>query len=117
MASVKLVELSHPLTVAAGPAAVLNKARGCLLVSIETDDGVVGWGEAVGFAGIRELIENAFAPRLIGRDPLEVQRTWREAWMEPYHSALAVSGVDVALHDLWGKVLGVPIHQLYGGAH
>jgi D-galactarolactone cycloisomerase len=115
--SVEIVELSHPLARAAGPAAVLNNARGCLLVSIHTDDGVVGWGEAVPFAGIRELILNAFAPRLIGKDPVEIQRTWRDPWMVPYQSALAVSAIDVALHDLWGKAIGVPVHQLYGGAY
>jgi D-galactarolactone cycloisomerase len=85
-------------------------------VAIHTDDGVIGWGEAVAFPGIRELIEQGLAPRLIGRDPVELQRTWRNAWMVPYESALGVSGVDVALHDLWGKAVGLPIHQLYGGA-
>jgi D-galactarolactone cycloisomerase len=114
--SVETIEVRHPLTVPAGPAAVLNEQRGCLLVGIHTDDGTTGWGEAVPFPGIRELIADGLAPRLIGRNPVEIQRTWRNPWMVPYQSALAVSAVDVALHDLWGKAIGVPIHQLYGGA-
>lgn len=114
--SVETIELRHPLTVPAGPASVLNESRGCLLVAIHADDGTTGWGEAVGFPGVRDLIEHGLAPRLIGKDPVEVQRTWRNPWMVPYESALAVSGVDVAIHDLWGKAVGLPIHQLYGGA-
>ena len=78
--------------------------------------GLYGWGEAVAFPGVRESILEGFAPRLIGRDPLEVQRTWRNPWLAPYENGYAVGAVDVALHDLWGKALGVPVHQLYGGA-
>src|SRR4029077_3656981 len=114
--SVDVVEIRHPLTKRAGPAAVLNDSRGCLLVSIGTSDGVLGVGEGIPFAGVRDHIENAFAPRLIGKDPLEIQRTWKNPWLAPYQSALAVSAIDVALHDLWGKALGVPVHRLYGGA-
>ena len=114
--SVEAIELRHPLTVPAGPAAVLNESRGCLLVAVHTDDGTTGWGETAPFAGVRELILEAFAPRLVGRNPVEIQRTWRNSWLIPYQSALAVSAVDVALHDLWGKAIGVPVHQLYGGA-
>src|SRR5262249_36740200 len=91
----------RPPTQKDGAAAVLNDSRGCLIVSIGTSDGVVGIGEGIPFAGVRDHIENAFAPRLIGKDPLEVQRTWKNPWLAPYQSALAVSAVDVALHDLW----------------
>jgi D-galactarolactone cycloisomerase len=114
--SVETIELRHPITIPAGPAAVLNESRGCLLVAIHADDGTIGWGEAAPFPGIRELILQGLAPRLIGKDPAEIQRTWRNKWMVPYESALAVSAVDVALHDLWGKAVGLPVHQLYGGA-
>ncbi len=114
--SVETIQLRHPITIPAGPAAVLNESRGCLLVAIHADDGTTGWGEAVAFPGIRELIVDGLAPRLIGKNPTEIQRTWRNQWMIPYESSLAVSAVDVALHDLWGKAVGLPIHQLYGGA-
>jgi D-galactarolactone cycloisomerase len=115
--SVETIELSHVKSRASGPAAVLTASRGCLLVAIHTDEGLTGWGEAIGFPGIRGLILDGFAPRLVGQDPREIRRTWRDPWMIPYESALGVSGVDVALHDLQGKALGVPIHQLYGGAY
>jgi D-galactarolactone cycloisomerase len=114
--TVETIHLLHPLTRATGPASVLNETRECLLVKIGTDEGLYGWGEAVAFPGVRESILEGFAPRLIGRDPLEVQRTWRNPWLAPYENGYAVGAVDVALHDLWGKALGVPVHQLYGGA-
>jgi len=115
--SIETVHLRHPLSRPAGPASVLNDTRECLLLRIGTDEGLYGWGEAVPFAGIREQIVDGFGPRLLGKDPLDVRRTWRNRWLAPFESGLALGAVDVALHDLWGKVLGVPIHQLYGGAY
>jgi len=82
--SVETIVLRHPITIPQGPASVLNESRSCLLVAIHTDDGTTGWGEAVGFPGIRELIADGLAPRLIGKNPVELQRTWRNPWMVPY---------------------------------
>jgi D-galactarolactone cycloisomerase len=115
--SVETMELSHRLSRAVGPASVLNDVRSTLIVRIGTDEGLVGWGETAPLAGVREAIDGSYASLLIGRDPLDVQRTWRTKWLAPFESGLAVGAVDIALHDLWGKALGVPIHRLYGGAH
>jgi D-galactarolactone cycloisomerase len=95
---------------------VLNRSRQALLVRMETDDGLVGWGETAPFGGIRALIEEDYAPLLLGRDPTWVQRGWRTPWMAPFENRLAVAALDIALHDLIGKALDVPIHKLYGGA-
>jgi L-alanine-DL-glutamate epimerase-like enolase superfamily enzyme len=114
--SVETIERSQRLSRAVGPASVLNDTRSTLIVRIGTDEGLVGWGETSPLAGVREAIDGSYAGLLIGRDPLDVQRTWRTQWLAPFESGLAVGAVDIALHDLWGKALGVPIHRLYGGA-
>jgi D-galactarolactone cycloisomerase len=116
IAKVEVLRLAHPLTRATGPASVLNRARSLLLVRIETRDGVVGWGETSPLPGTAEAITSVYAPRLIGRDPLLVGRSWRETWLEPFESGVAAGAIDIALHDLRGKLLGVPVHALHGGA-
>lgn len=116
IASVETIHLAHPLRVPTGPAGVLNRERHLLLVRIETADGVVGWGETSPLGGVVETIRDVYAPRLVGRDPLLVGRSWRDRWLEPFESGLATGAVDTALHDLRGKVLCVPVHALYGGA-
>jgi D-galactarolactone cycloisomerase len=114
--SIQTIQLRHELSRPAGPASVLNRARQTLLVRMETDEGLVGWGETAPLGGIRGVIEDDYAPLLLGRDPTWVQRGWRTAWMAPFENALAVAALDIAVHDLIGKALGVPIHRLYGGA-
>jgi D-galactarolactone cycloisomerase len=93
-----------------------------LVVEIETDAGLTGWGDGYGPPmPIAAVIHHAYAPRLIGRDPLAGDAIW-----EDLHNALrdhgqrgiaiqALSAVDIALWDLRGKALGVPVHQLMGG--
>jgi galactonate dehydratase len=95
-----------------------------MFVRIETDDGLVGWGEA-SLHGALESVETAireFSPHLIGEDPAGPERHWHRlynAWRwrggAVFMSALA--GIDLALWDLEGKRLGVPVHRLLGGAH
>ncbi len=114
--SVETFLLEHQLTRPAGPASVMNTARRALLVRITTDDGLIGWGETVPLAGVRDTIETACAPLLIGRDPRGIGRLWRTRWLAPFESGLATGAIDIALHDLVGQALGVPVHQLYGGA-
>jgi D-galactarolactone cycloisomerase len=66
--------------------------------------------------GVAETIEAGYGPRLVGRDPTTLGTSWREGWLAPFESGLAAGAVDVALHDLRGKILGVPVHALHGGA-
>src|SRR5262249_20373571 len=54
-------------------------------------------------------------PMLIGQNPLEHRRLWRQLWGANFGNGLAVGAVDTALHDLRGKALGLPITDLYGG--
>lgn len=99
---------------------MLQGPRTYTLVKVETDAGLYGIGEAYGNpgAGVKEQVL-ALKPDLIGKDPLEIdaiytglpQRTDGSA-----HSLMrAVSGVEVALWDLAGKILGVPTTTLLGG--
>jgi galactonate dehydratase len=95
-----------------------------LLVRISTDEGPVGWGEA-SLHGAMDSVETAvheFGTHLIGQDPAGPERHWHRlynAWRwrggAVFMSALA--GLDLALWDLEGKRLGVPVHRLLGGAH
>lgn len=93
----------------------LDTTREALLVRIETDAGLVGWGESSPINGTRGTIVDALAPLLIGQSPLEHRRLWRQMWGANFGDAIAVACVDMALHDLRGKALGLPVAELYGG--
>ena len=97
-----------------------------LLVRVDTDAGVVGWGEAFGhriFHATRAAIDTVVAPMCIGRDPRdvlalndEIQRTLHGIGRNG-PTIYALSGVDIALWDIAGKVAGQPLYRLLGGGH
>ena len=116
IASVDTLLLQHKLSRPTGPASVLNEWRRNLLVKITTDTGLVGWGETAPLAGVRDSIDTMYAPALVGHDPRTIGNTWRTRWLAPFENRLAIGAIDIALHDLVGQALGVPVHQLYGGA-
>jgi L-alanine-DL-glutamate epimerase-like enolase superfamily enzyme len=100
---------------------------GLVLVLVHTDDSITGVGvsrELERFA-TRELVNQELAPFLIGRDPAETEKIWKDAPWEigaAYKAmasvvARAVSAVDQALWDIKGKYLGQPVHRLLGGAY
>ncbi|MGP1396069.1 MAG: mandelate racemase/muconate lactonizing enzyme family protein [Inquilinaceae bacterium] len=95
-----------------------------LFVRIETDDGLIGWGEASLHGPIRavESTIHDLSVLLVGEDPGGPERHWHRlynAWRWRGGAAFqsAMSGIDIALWDLEGKRLGVPVHRLLGGAH
>lgn len=101
----------------------LYKTRSTCLVEIETEDGIVGWGECYGPSAVaKAFIETQFGPRVVGRDPFDVEVIWEDLYnrIKDYGSKgmsiAAISGVDIALWDIIGKSLGKPIHKLMGGA-
>ncbi len=119
-----------------------NDSFNMCLVEVETDTGLVGLGEAkaaVGnlgnYAAIVSLIREELAPALIGRDPLDVTAAWellyngsrahyaqREGRTFPTIgrrgiTLSAISGIDIALWDLCGRALGVPVWRLLGGRY
>jgi len=103
---------------------VLVGQRNQCLVKIETDSGHYGWGES-GLSGRELAVAGAithFRDFLIGKDPLNVGGIWQELYRSNYFEggrvlSAAISAIDIALHDLVGKQLGVPVHQLLGGKH
>lgn len=97
----------------------------CCLVRLETASGYVGWGEAkapVGAEATARIIQDLLVPLLIDEDPLAIRVLWERMygamrvrghstgfWLE------ALSGVDIALWDVAGRLLGQPVHILLGG--
>ena len=117
IASVKTYLLQHRLKRPFGVSisVPLSTTRSALLVKIETDSGLVGWGETAVLGGVRGAIETKLAPLLIGRNPLEYRTLWRLLWGANFGDGRAVGAVDVALNDLRGKVLNLPTTALFGG--
>ena len=92
------------------------------LVKVETDTELYGWGEAG--LGMRALaVDGAvqhFRQLLLGEDPLKIGAHWQRLYRSHYFEGgrvltCAMSGIDIALYDLAGKALGVPVYQLLGG--
>lgn len=93
----------------------LSTTRSALLVKIETDAGLVGWGETGVISGARGTIDDQLAPLLKGQNPLSYRQLWRTLWGANFGNGLAVGAVDMALNDLRGKALGLPVADLFGG--
>ncbi len=93
-----------------------------LVVKVETESGIYGWG-ASGLSG-RELavvgaIEH-FKGFLIGKDARQIGAIWQELYRGQYFEGgrvltAAISAIDIALYDIKGKALGVPVYELLGG--
>lgn len=128
-ASVKIVRvetfpITIPLVTPVKMSHVTIEESHNVLVRITTDEGLTGWGEgveAMDLTGenqgrIRAGIEQLGA-MLIGRDPLARAGLWNEMSDAVHGNATAIGAVDIALHDLAGKALGVPVSQLIGGAN
>jgi D-galactarolactone cycloisomerase len=107
--------LQHQLPRAIGPSTAMYSLRESLLVKIGTNEGLVGWGETASLGGVREVIDQQMRPLLIGQNPLEHRRLWRQLWGPNFGNGLALGAVDTALHDLRGKALKLSIAELYGG--
>jgi L-alanine-DL-glutamate epimerase-like enolase superfamily enzyme len=104
-----------------------NTKRDCVVVRITTDDGHVGWGEAhhgQNPTAMAEVVQNGLGSLLIGADPLDSEGIWAKLFRQQVvthglgaGSVIALSGIDIALWDLKGKLLGQPVYRLLGGAH
>ena len=93
-----------------------------VFVKVQTDEGLHGWGEAT--LETRELTVaqavQELEPGLIGKDPMDIEDFWFKAYRDSYWRGgpvlmTAMAGVDMALWDITGKALGVPVHRLLGG--
>ena len=96
--------------------------RNQLLVKITADDGSFGWGES-GLSGRELAVMGAldhFRELLLGEDPFRIAHIWQKLYRSQYFEggrvlSAALSAIDIALHDLKGKALGVPVYELLGG--
>jgi D-galactarolactone cycloisomerase len=104
----------------------VRNTRSTTLVQVETDDGVSGIGSCSGNGELIEIIiEKVLKPLLVGMDPTAIEDIWDRAYMRGGHKEfgtrgigiVALSGVDIALWDILGKVRGLPIYQLLGGKY
>lgn len=96
-----------------------------LLVKIETDEGLVGWGEALAPVApevVAAVVDHLLAPLILGEDPRSVRTLWhrmtesmRERGHLTGHQADAMAAVDIALWDLWGHATGLSVSELAGG--
>jgi L-alanine-DL-glutamate epimerase-like enolase superfamily enzyme len=112
------IPLSSPFRIAIGE----MKAANDLLVRVRTDQGVIGLGEACPFPPITGETQatNAAAARsirdiLLGKDPLAIDGLLREIGPLVHSNPSAVAAFDMALHDILGKVAGLPLFRLLGG--
>src|SRR5260221_4921712 len=96
--------------------------RNQLVVKVETDEGIIGWGES-GLSGREKAVVGAiehYANFAVGRDPMRIGAIWQEVYRSQYFEGgrvlqAALSAIDIALHDIKGKALGVPVYELLGG--
>ena len=92
------------------------------VVKITTSDGQYGWGEGYGPANVLEAGINLLKPMVIGKNPLENEVIWSDMYRKTLDFArrgilvASMSAIDVALWDLKGKILGLPVSVLLGGA-
>src|ERR671939_108709 len=104
-----------------GPGA--GQHTGAVILLLKTGDGLTGIGDVIVKGGdpragrAAELfVETFITPCLVGQDPFDVERIMNKLWgITTHDSTVYAAGVDVALHDLMGKALGVPLYKLLGG--
>ena len=102
----------------------VRSTRSTTLVRVETDEGITGIGSASGNGELIEIIiAKVIKPLLVSTDPTDIDAIWDKAYFRGGHKefgtrgigVVALSGVDIALWDILGKVRGLPLYQLLGG--
>jgi L-rhamnonate dehydratase len=111
--------------------AINDSAQDALVVRVHTDTGLVGLGEVDSSPEVVKAIIDApkshrlctgLAAAIVGEDPLDIERLWERmyrasVWFGRRGAAMqAMSGIDLALWDLKGKILDQPVYKLLGGA-
>lgn len=84
-------------------------------VCVETDEGITGYGSSWAVHNIEEI-----AAPIIGEDPLNTERLWSKLYVPKFlgrrgNTLWTISAIDIALWDIKGKALGVPVYELLGG--
>jgi len=118
---IRTIALSYKCEPPYASAFGVQARRGALLVEIETDDGTIGIGEAGTGGGVTAIcIEKDLKPMLIGEDPLMIEGLWQKMFVRTRQYGRrgivmnAISGIDIALWDIAGKVAKLPVYKLLG---
>ncbi|MCZ6886433.1 MAG: hypothetical protein O7E53_08745 [Alphaproteobacteria bacterium] len=124
IAQVEAIPVAIPLTkpMIMGSERIVRATN--VIVRLETEDGQVGWGEATSAptmtgdlqAGMVAAITDYLAPALIGANPLDLDAIGNILAHRIHANNAAKAAVDLAVHDLAGRFLGVPVVDLFGGA-
>jgi len=94
-----------------------------VFVRVETADGYVGWGEGTNYPGVRPIASavTTLSSVVLGRSAWDIEALWHRMYRFLYYNGMggvvlaAISGIDMALYDIVGKKLGVPLYKLLGG--
>ena len=107
---IKVYNLRYPLAEPFANSIAWNTARTAGVIEVITDAGVTGWGE-----GVSNLNETAVRDRLVGRDPFDIEVIWNDLYLRGGVGFSELSAVDIALWDIVGRTLEMPIYRLLGG--
>ena len=125
--AVEAIPLSYPFTHGGPPSGWGGEAwteLHTLLVKVDTDEGITGWGEAFGYNAIpatKMAIESMIAPNVIGKDPTAIASLMEDLQLNLHLfgrygvTMFGLSGLDIALWDIAGKAANLPLHRLVGG--
>ncbi|MBP6820024.1 MAG: mandelate racemase/muconate lactonizing enzyme family protein [Acidobacteria bacterium] len=94
-----------------------------VFVRVETADGFVGWGEGTNYPGVRPIATavTTLSSVIIGQSAWNIEALWQRMYRFMYYNGMggivlaAISGIDMALYDIVGKKLGVPVYKMLGG--
>ena len=96
--------------------------RNWLFVKVETDEGIYGLGEASGWPRVVQTAIEDLTPVVVGEDPVRIERIWQRMLLSIMGHGMtgvvgsgALTGIEIALWDILGKKLGVPVCDLLGG--
>jgi len=125
ISSIKSHVLRYELDKELGYSQQYYKHRTAHLVEIETDEGIMGWGECFGPGNIaltnKYIVEKVIQPLIIGEDPINKEYIWHKVYNLLRDSGQkgmpiqALSGIDIALWDILAKKAKLPLYQLLGG--
>lgn len=102
--------------------AIHYRSRDFVFVRVHTDEGLIGTGEGTleGRARTIQSAVNELKDYIVGEDPLRIEHLWQKMYRHTFYRGgpllmSAISGVDQALWDIFGKASNLPVHQLLGG--
>lgn len=116
--------LAIPLKRDEGPSPWVWGAFNQVVVAVQTDEGLTGYGEAFGYGvphATAAVVNQVLRPMLLGADPTQIEhlldRMYRQTHLYGRYgiTTFAISGVDIALWDIAGKCAGLPLYRLLGG--